>query len=236
MTNQPHDARIAVFKLHMSEFWSGDLGLTLVTLAVTALVFVIIPMREAGLHGRVFLDLIVVVLMVSAALVVNQTRASSVAVVVIVLATAVVLAAGRAHPTLFLHELGSVLVTITLLLYVRIVLLVMFRGGPVTWSRIQGGVCGYLLLGLAWASAYQFVEQMYPGAFLFVSAPRDIDQLTAKMVYFSFATLTTVGSDIAPLHPFVRSMSVMEAVVGQLYPAILIGAVVSMAMQARPKS
>ena len=122
MTNQPHDARIAVFKLHMSEFWSGDLGLTLVTLAVTALVFVIIPMREAGLHGRVFLDLIVVVLMVSAALVVNQTRASSVAVVVIVLATAVVLAAGRAHPTLFLHELGSALVTVTLLLYVRIVL------------------------------------------------------------------------------------------------------------------
>jgi Ion channel len=236
MTHEPHDARITVFKVHMSEFWSGDLGLTLVTLAVTVLVFVIIPLREAGIQGRVFFDLIVVALMVSAALVVNQTRASSVAVVIIVLATAVVLTVGRAHPTLFLRELGSALVTITLLLYVRIVLLVMFRGGPVTWSRIQGGVCGYLLLGMAWASAYQFVEQIHPGAFQFVSPPMDMDQLTAKLVYFSFATLTTVGSDIAPIHPFARSMSVMEAVVGQLYPAILIGAVVSMAMQVRPKS
>ena len=236
MTNEPHQARIAIFKLEMSQFWSGDLGLTLVTLAVAVLVFVIIPMREAGLQGRAFFDIIVLLLMLSAALVVNQTRAGSIAVVIIVLATGVALGAGRAHPTLFLHELGSALVTITLLIYVRIVLLVMFRGGPVTWSRIQGGVCGYLLLGMAWASAYQFVEQMYPGAFHFVSTPMNVDQLTAKLIYFSFATLTTVGSDITPIHPFVRSMTIMEAIVGQLYPAILIGAVVSMAMQARAKS
>ena len=236
MTNEPHEARIASFKLHMSEFWSGDLGLTLVTMAVAVLIFVIIPLREAGLSGRVFFDVIVVGLMVSAALVVNQTRAASLAVVAVVLVTAAVLAAGRVHPTPFLHELGSAFVTITLLLYVRIVLLVMFRGGPVTWSRIQGGVCAYLLLGMVWASAYQLVEQIYPGAFHFVSTPRDIDQLTSKLMYFSFATLTTVGSDITPIHPFVRSMTIMEAVVGQLYPAILIGAVVSMAMHARPKA
>jgi hypothetical protein len=236
MTNEPHEARIASFKLHMSEFWSGDLGLTLVTMAVAILIFVIIPLREAGLSGRVFFDIIVVGLMVSAALVVNQTRAASLAVAAVVLVTAAVLAAGRVHPTPFLHELGSAFVTITLLLYVRIVLLVMFRGGPVTWSRIQGGVCAYLLLGMVWASAYQLVEQIYPGAFHFVSTPRDIDQLTSKLMYFSFATLTTVGSDITPIHPFVRSLTIMEAVVGQLYPAILIGAVVSMAMHARPKA
>jgi Ion channel len=236
MTNDPHEARIAIFKLHMSEFWSGDLGLTLVTMAVAVLIFVIVPLREAGLSGRVFFDVIVVVLMISAALVVNQTRAGSVAVVAVVLATAAVLAAGRFHPSLFLNELGSALVTVTLLLYVRIVLLVMFRGGPVTWSRIQGGVCAYLLLGMVWASAYQFAEQIYPGAFHFVSTPTDIDQLASKLMYFSFATLTTVGSDITPVHPFVRSLTIMEAVVGQLYPAILIGTVVSMAMHARPRS
>jgi hypothetical protein len=236
MTNEPHPARIAIFKLEMSQFWSGDLGLTLVTLAVAVLVFVIIPMREAGLQGRAFFDIVVLLLMLSAALVVNQTRFGSIVVVIIVLATGVVLFAGRTHPTLFLHELGSALVTVTLLIYVRIVLLVMFRGGPVTWSRIQGGVCGYLLLGMAWASAYQFVEQMYPGSFHFVSQPINIDQLTAKLIYFSFATLTTVGSDISPVLPLVRSMTIMEAIVGQLYPAILIGAVVSMAMHARAKT
>jgi hypothetical protein len=157
-------------------------------------------------------------------------------VIATVLATSVVLAAGRLHPTPFLHLFGSVLATITLLLYVRIVLLVMFRAGPVTWSRIQGGVCAYLLLGMAWASGFQFLEQLRPGSFRFISAPADLDQLTAKLTYLSFATLTTIGSDITPMNPFARSLTTAEAVVGQLFPAILIGALVAMAMQPRPNS
>jgi len=235
MTNEAERSRTATLYMHMSEFWSGDLGLTLVTLSLIIIIFVVTPMREAGVPGRIFFDVVVLTLMLSAAVTVKQSRAATGIVVAVVIATAVVLSAGRSHPTQFLHEFGSVLATITLLLYLRIVLLVMFRGGPVTWSRIQGGVCAYLLIGMAWASAYQFVEQMYPGSFQFISQPMDIDQLTAKLTYFSFATLTTVGSDINPVLPFVRSLTIAEATVGQLFPAIFIGALVAMAVQARPK-
>jgi hypothetical protein len=235
MANDSHP-HTSFLRAHISEFWSGDLGLTLVTIALILLIFVITPLREAGLHGRIFLDLAVVVLMISAALVVDQTRIATAIVVAVVLGTAVVLGAGRIHPTLFLHQLGSVLVTISLLLYVRIVLLVTFRGGPVTWSRVQGGLSAYLLLGLAFASAYQFVEQLHPGAFRFLTAPADLDQLTSKFTYYSFTTLTTVGSDIIPIFPFARSLTIAEAVVGQLFPAVLMGALVAMALQSRPKS
>jgi len=220
----------------MSEFWSGDLGLTLTTISLVVLIFVITPLREAGLPGRFFFDLIMVTLMISGALAVNQSRIATAFVIIIVFAGAAVLGAGRTHPTPFLHQFGSVLSTITLLLYVRIVLLVMFRKGSVTWSRLQGGVCAYLLLGMAWASAYQFVEQHYPGSFQFVTAPADIDQLTSKLTYFSFGVLTTLGSDIAPVHPLARSLTLSEAVVGQLCPALLMGALVAMAMQSRAKS
>jgi hypothetical protein len=90
---------------------------------------------------------------------------------------------------------------------------------------------------MAWAAAFQLVEQHHAGSFHFVSAPVDIDQLTSSLIYFSFATLTTVGfGDITPLNPFARSLAIAEAVVGQLFPAILIGALVAMAMQSRPKS
>jgi voltage-gated potassium channel len=116
------------------------------------------------------------------------------------------------------------------------VLLVMFRGGPITWSRIQGGVCAYLLLGMAWASAFQLVEQLIPGSFNFVTAPTDIDQLTSKLIYFSFGTLTTLGSSITPLLPFARSLTIAEAIVGQLFPPTLIGALVAMAMASRNKT
>ena len=222
--------------MHLSEFWSGDLGLTLLTVSLVILLLVITPLREAGLPGRMFFELVIVVLMVCGALVVDQHRVAKALVISFVLLAAIALAAARIHPTLLLHQLGSLLATITLLLYARIVLLVMFRGGPVTWSRIQGGVCAYLLLGMAWASGYQLMEQLYPGSFQFMTRPTDIDQFKAKLTYFSFCTLSALGSDIAPVHAFARSLTMAEAIVGQLFPAILIGALVAMAMQARTKS
>src|SRR5277367_3027490 len=223
-------------RLNMSEFWSTHLGLTLITVSLAILIFVITPLREAGLPGRVFFDLVVVTLMIFGALAVNQSRMAKTLTIAILLISGAVLVMGRVHPSLFLHLLGSVVVTITLLIYVRIVLLVMFRKGPITWSRIQGGVCAYLLLGMAWASADQIVEQRYPGSIQFVVAPVDIDQLTSKITYFSFGVLTSLGSDIAPVHPFARSLALGEAVVGQLCPALLMGALVAMAMQSRSKS
>lgn len=231
MANDSHSTRSAVL---MSEFWSGDLGLTLTTISLLVLLFVITPLREAGLPGRLLFDLIMVTLMISGSLAVNQSHAATAAIVVVVFANGAILGAGRLHPTPFLHQFGSILSTVTLLLYVRIVLLVMFRKGPITWSRIQGGVCAYLLLGMAWASAYQFLEQRYPGSIQFVTAPADIDQLTSKLTYFSFGVLTSLGSDIAPVHPFARSLTLSEAIVGQLCPALLMGALVAMAMQSRP--
>jgi hypothetical protein len=229
-------SRTAILQMHMSEFWSGDIGLTLISISLVVLIFVIFPLRQAGLSGRVFLDLVMVSLMISGALATKQNRIVTVITVALVIVGAVLLWAARFYPTPFFMIISSVFSTIILLLYVRIVLLVMFREGPVTWSRIQGGICAYLLLGMAWASAFNVVEQIHPGAFHFVTEPGNMDQLTLKLIYFSFATLTTVGfGDILPVHPFARSLAIAEAIVGQLFPAILIGALVAMAMQARPK-
>lgn len=224
------------FHWQMSEFWSGDLGLTLITVSLFLLVFVISPLREAGLPGRLILELTMVVLMVFAALVVEQSRFVKLSVIAFVLITAAFLGLARFHPTTQMHQIGSVLSTITLLLYVRIVLVVMFRAGPVSWSRIQGGVSAYLLLGMAWASAYQVTEQYWPGSFRFVTAPADFDQLISKLTYFSFCTLTTVGGEITPVSPIARSLTIGESMTGQLFPAILIGALVAMAMQTRTRS
>ena len=103
-----------------------------------------------------------VTLMISGALATKQNRIVTVVTVAIVIVGAVLLWASRFYPTPFLMVVSAVFSTIILLLYVRIVLLVMFRQGPVTWSRIQGGICAYLLLGMAWASAFNVVEQLHP--------------------------------------------------------------------------
>jgi Ion channel len=237
MTNSPRPSRSAIFHMNMSEFWSGDLGLTLVSVSLSVLIFLIFPLRKAGVVGHFFFDLIMVILMVSGTLVVERSRLVMVSVVGFVLTSATLLWLSRFYPTPLLLQLSSVFSIITMLLYVHIVLLVMFREGAVTWSRIQGGIAAYLFLGMAWAAAFQLIEELHAGSFHFVSTPADIDQLTSALVYFSFATLTTVGfGDITPLSPFARSFAVAEAIVGQLFPAILIGALVAMAMQSRAKS
>ncbi len=232
----PRDHRTVVHE-RISQFWSGDLGLTLVTLSLIILIFITIPMAHAGLPARVVFDLVMVVLMLTGAVVVSKSRIGLGMVIGLVLASAIALIAGRLHPTPALHQIGSVFSTITLLVYVRIVLSLMFRGGPVTWSRIQGSIASYLLLGMAWASAYQIVENQQPGAFRFTIPPEGVDEMTAKLFYFSFCTLSTVGyGDVIPLSSFARSLSISEAITGQLFPPILIGALVAMAMRAQSKS
>ena len=52
--------------------------------------------------------------------------------------------------------------------------------------------------------------------------------------YFVVTTMTTVGyGDISPVHPVARTLAMSEALVGQLFPAILIGRLVSMELVSR---
>jgi hypothetical protein len=48
------------------------------------------------------------------------------------------------------------------------------------------------------------------------------------MIYFSFGALTGIGSgDITALHPIARSLVLVEAMIGQLYPATLLARIVN---------
>jgi hypothetical protein len=52
--------------------------------------------------------------------------------------------------------------------------------------------------------------------------------------YFSVTTLTTAGfGDITAVNPFARTLVMMEALIGQLYPAILIARLVSLHVEAK---
>ena len=83
----------------------------------------------------------------------------------------------------------------------------------------------YLLVGLIFAYAFQVI-------YLFAGTPsyNNMNAYDFKgFLYFSFVTLTTVGyGDITPVHPLARSLANFEALIGQLYPAILIARLVSM--------
>ena len=51
--------------------------------------------------------------------------------------------------------------------------------------------------------------------------------------YFSFATLTSTGyGDIVPIHPLARSLTNLECVFGQLYPATILARLVTLELRA----
>jgi voltage-gated potassium channel len=84
-----------------------------------------------------------------------------------------------------------------------------------------------LLIGFTWTFAYQLVVNLSPDAIHFVAGPsHDSMQQPSHLIYYSFITPCTVGyGDAYPVHPVVRSLAVAEALVGQLYLAILIASV-----------
>ena len=105
----------------------------------------------------------------------------------------------------------------------------------VTVDTISAAICAYLLMGVAWAYAFAIVELRYPGSFsasVFQRPTGNIAPLLASLntfIYYSFVCLTTTGfGDVLPVSAGARSLSVMEAVFGQLYMAILIARLVGL--------
>ena len=98
----------------------------------------------------------------------------------------------------------------------------------VTHGMIFGAVCGYLLVGVSWAFTYSFVAFLEPGSFtIAVSGQTSQGDVLPDFFYYSFVTLTTLGyGDITPVAPFARSLSTLEAIVGQIYLTVLVARLV----------
>jgi hypothetical protein len=101
-----------------------------------------------------------------------------------------------------------------------------FGKGYAVSERVFGAIVLYLLIGLTWAVAYAFIHLFIPKAFNGLTGD---EAGLAEWVYFSFVTLTTVGyGDITPVARVARSAAIVEALVGQLYPAIIIARLISL--------
>ena len=67
-------------------------------------------------------------------------------------------------------------------------------------------------------------------------AVKDSPTLSSTMIYFSFGTLYDAGvGDIVPLNAFARSLSNVEAMIGQLYPATLLARLVTLEIEGETK-
>jgi hypothetical protein len=104
-----------------------------------------------------------------------------------------------------------------------------FGPGQITFHRVVGAVLLYLSIGLVFVALYAFVALSVPEAFTNLVTRQGDFAIAGNLIYFSFVTLTTTGyGDIAPLHPFARSLANTEAIIGQIYPATLLARLVTL--------
>lgn len=92
---------------------------------------------------------------------------------------------------------------------------------------LAAAISAYILMGIGWAVVFTILESISPGSLNLKDNTGEDPWNT--ILYFSFATLTTLGyGDVAPLSLVARAWATIEAMGGTLYLAILIARLVSL--------
>lgn len=88
----------------------------------------------------------------------------------------------------------------------------------------------FMLMGIVWAYAFMLVYAADPAAFSL--GPQDLTQTGSALLHFSFTTLTTVGyGSISPMSDMARMLSDLEALIAQLYLAVVVARLVSLQIE-----
>ncbi|MGA8178934.1 MAG: hypothetical protein WB792_02665 [Desulfobacterales bacterium] len=102
-----------------------------------------------------------------------------------------------------------------------------FGEKEISENVIAAAVVVYLLIGISWALSYSLLEVVQPGSFNI--PPDQIHNTRLLFIYYSFSTLTTMGSNtVQPASGLPESFTIVEAIVGQLYLVVLIAWLVGM--------
>ena len=213
-------------------FWEADHSLTALTILLALLIFVVLPVADLGFGGRVLVEVVFAAILLSGIATAAQAhrwfRVLQIVAIVVLAARILALFLTSEKALLARPALSFVYCTLLAIVVGERVL----RAGKINAHRILGAVAVYLLFGLIWALAYEIVFRATSNSFHFAVRPDSAEDVLARLVYFSFTTLTTVGyGDISAVHPVARSAAILEALVGQLFPAILIARLVGLSIR-----
>ncbi len=193
-------------------------------------VFVVYPFFQHELIEIIVLDIVLLAMLVAGIYTVVDKKI----LLVIALLLAIPMFGGRwanyfyADPVLLEIDYGFgamffLFNAITIISYV-------LQQKNVTHDMIFGAICGYLLIGVSWAFTYSLVAFLEPGSFaMAASGQTSQGDVLPDFFYYSFVTLTTLGyGDITPVGPVARSLSTLEAIVGQIYLTVLVARLVGL--------
>lgn len=169
--------------------------------------------------------------MVFAAAVAAQTRRERVVAwglaILAVVTYGISVSTPETYPRMIAHGIGLLFLVHVIVVVLRYV----FRARRVTWDTISAACCVYLMAGIAFALLYAILAHLEPGSFTYngeVSAAQlQHSSFLLTALYYSLITMTTLGyGDVVPTLPTTQMAAALQAVLGQLYVAILVARLV----------
>lgn len=194
----------AIIAVVIFQLSAPDTALTrIVTVALQSSV-VLLALRAAGAHPRLFRVGVWVVGALLALAIVSEPFADFGPGVVRIISIALILITPLAVMGGVVRELEE--------------------DGHVTVQTVLCGLCLYLLLGLAFSFVYAALDELGRESFF----AQRIDGTPNDFLYFSMVTLTTTGyGDFTAQTELGRTLAVTEALLGQIYLVTVLAVIVS---------
>jgi hypothetical protein len=218
----------------VERFGQSDWSLSALLVLLVVDIFILGPLIQFQETPGVLTPAVFSLFLLSGVAIVLRSRAATAIVGIFAAVNFVIRWTSHIHPSITLARADTVSSLVFCVLLGVVILVRAFRPGPINLHRIQGVIAVYLLLVLTWTFAYTLVALGDPAAFSFPAAVLNLQNLHARLLYFSTITLTTVGyGDITPVNPVARSLAAFEGITGQLFPVILLARLVSMELHYR---
>jgi voltage-gated potassium channel Kch len=187
------------------------------------LMFVFRPFLEDYIGIRYLMGIFFLVIFISAVYAVSQKRSTLIIALLLALLTEALEWSGHLTAISSLHILGDIFGGLLLAYTATIILIYLFTEDRITGDMIMGAICVYFLMGLVWSFVFSTLETFQPGSFQMPHGTVN----KATFTYYSYVTLTTLGyGDMTPISTPARSFALLEAMMGQLYLAVLIARLV----------
>lgn len=192
------------------------------------LLFLVYPFIQGDILGVSFLDIFSTAILISTIYAVSRSRRYLFMAALFALPAIATNWAYQIVRTDWLNLVSDGLYALYFLFAACIILIDVLQGEKVTFDKIYGAICVYFLIGMIWASVFSVIQTCAPGSFMLSRTPAQ-QANESDLSYHSFVTLTTLGyGDIAPVSPPARSLSALEAMIGQLYLTVLVARLVGL--------
>lgn len=191
-----------------------DNSVTSVLLLITSIIFIfLMPVFEFAMP-------VISVLLFS---IIMLLAAYSISARIIYMAIGAILIeiATRTTDFIYIHYLAEIVTNLFIVYLVGAVIKELLARKKIDIYSLVDAINGYLLLGIMFISLVAFCDFYLPGSY------NAAGKTEMELVYYAMITLTTAGyGDITPQLPLAQSLSMLIAVTGQFYVALIVAILV----------